>query len=189
MAGARRRKSATAVTWRSIGGAIAEAPAVKVTGSTFSSSILSSLPLNSRPIALKGADTTLTTTLRTTVQMASPRFACQLSTGPAIGRLTFKLLSPSVMRATMSPSGRPTRFLTSSSCRVGATWMFCTKISFGGVELAALDLVAELHAQLAAVDDPGHEAVGVGVHAGEREVAQLAADVGVEVARAARSRP
>ncbi len=122
-------KSPTAVRWRVISGVTASLPAANVTGFTPTDSIVLFLPVKSRPIARKGAATMLTAAFLTTVQMASLRSAFHVVSGPDIGRFTFRPLSPSVMSATIMPSGRPMRFLTSSSFGVGCTWRFSTTIS------------------------------------------------------------
>ena len=65
-----------------------ELPAAKVTGSTFGSSTFSLSPLeNSRPIALNGAVTTLTSTFLTAVQIASPSENLGSETVPVTGTL------------------------------------------------------------------------------------------------------
>jgi hypothetical protein len=110
--------------------AITSPPAGKVIGSMLSDSTLLSPLVNIRPMARNGAAAMLTTTFFTTVQMASPRSAFHVARGPDIGRLIFRSLLASVMSATMRPSGSPMRFLTSSSCRDGATWMSSMTISF-----------------------------------------------------------
>ncbi len=81
-------------------------------------------------MARNGAFRTLTMTFRTAVQIASLKLNCRSLRLPVIGTLTWMLPSPSLMRATMSPSGSPMRFLTSSEAREGATRRLPTRMSF-----------------------------------------------------------
>src|SRR5207247_11439796 len=93
VAGGRGRKSATLVRWLSASAATVALPTANFAGSMATDSILSPLPVKSRPIALNGEDTMLTMAFFTTVQMALLTSADQLLSVPVTGSLTRIALS------------------------------------------------------------------------------------------------
>ncbi len=81
-------------------------------------------------MAWNGDFRTLMRTFLTAVQIASLKSNCLSVSVPVIGTLTWMFPSPSLISATMSPSGSPIRFLTSSEAREGATLRLPTRMSF-----------------------------------------------------------
>ncbi len=105
-------------------------PGGNVTGLTLGSSIFSALEKR-RPISLKGEANTLTRTFLIDAQMVSDRSHLGSLNEPLTGTLTTMLPLPSLMSATMSPSGSPSFDLTASSGRADlATRSFCRTTSF-----------------------------------------------------------
>ncbi len=95
-------------------------------------------------MARKGAFRMLTMTFRTAVQIASLKSNCLSVRVPVMGTLTWMLPSPSLSRATTSPSGRPIRFLTSSDSLAGATRRLPTRMSFLASSLSCSILYSSL---------------------------------------------
>ena len=94
---------------------------------------------------------------------------------------TLARISPfwSLMRATISPSGRPMRRLTSSPPLAGATWSCPIGHVVLGRQLVAVELEPDLVLQVSLLDDPPDGGRRVRVDAGQLEAPQLADEVDV----------